>query len=117
MRSIRIAIVTVTVTAALGLAACAPDAWNNQGATGFDGFVDRISRACSPLQYGMYQFASPNAADTGGSSYDIWLDLTSRLYYGQIGPGGYAESLQSTFGDGNQATIDCTLRYLPGGAT
>lgn len=112
MLSVRLAI----VTAAFGLAGCAPDAWNNRAATGFDGFVDQISRACSPLQYGMYQFASPNAADTGGSSYDIWLDLTSRLYYGLIGPGAYAEGLNATFGDGNQGTIDCTLRYLPAGS-
>jgi hypothetical protein len=113
MFSFRMAI----VIAAFGLAACAPAAWNNQAATGFDGFVDRISRACSPLQFGMYQFASPNAADTGGSYYDTWLDLTSRLYYGQIGPDGYAESLQATFGNGNQGTIDCTLRYLRPGTT
>lgn len=105
----------VIAAAALCSAGCAPDAWNNRAATGFDGFVDQISRACAPLQYGMYQFSNPNIGGGDGSNYDIWLDLTSRLYYRRIGPDTYAESLDAAFGAGNRGTIDCTLRYLPPG--
>lgn len=110
MRHFRIAI----MTAALGAAGCAPDAWNNAGATGLNGFLDQISRACAPLQYGGYQFSNP-ASGTSDSGYDFWLDQTSRLYYRRISPGTYSESLNSYYGAGNQGTIDCTLRNLPPG--
>jgi len=105
----------VLLTAALAVAACAPDAMNNRAATGFNGFIDQISRACAPLQFGMYQFADPLMGAVGGNSYDYWLDQTSKLYYRRIGPDTYAESLNAFFGAGNQGSIDCTLRYLPPG--
>ncbi len=103
------------LTLALVLSACAPDAMNNRAATGFDGFINQISRACAPLQYGEYQFANPLMGAAGGNSYDYWLDQTSKLYYRRIGPDAYAESLNAFFGAGNQGSIACTLKYLPPG--
>ncbi len=103
------------VVAAVSLSACAPDALNNRAATGFDGFINQISKACAPLQYGRYQFADPLMGAVGGNSYDYWLDQTSKLYYRRIGSDTYAESLNAFFGAGNQDSIACTLRYLPPG--
>lgn len=103
------------LSATLALCACAPDSLNNRAATGFDGFINQISKACAPLQYGRYQFADPLMGAVGGNSYTYWLDQTSKLYYRRIGSDTYAESLNAFFGAGNQDSISCTLRYLPPG--
>ena len=98
---------------ALILAACAPDAVNNRAATGFNGFVDDVSRTCAPLQFGRYQLSNPLMGGAGGNSYDYWLDQTSRLYYRTIAPSAYRESLNAFFGAGNDGTIDCIVSGLP----
>ena len=74
----------VLVVSCAILTACAPDAVNNRAATGFNGFVNTISRACAPLQLGRYQLSDPLMGGAGGNSYDYWLDQTSRLYYRRI---------------------------------
>ena len=93
-------------------AGCAPDAYNNRAATGFNGFVDQVSRACAPVQLGRYQLANPLMGGAGGNSYDYWLDQTSRLYYRTISPAQYRESLNAFFGAGNDGTIDCIVGNL-----
>lgn len=95
------------------VAACAPDAVNNRAATGLDGFVNKVSQACAPIQLGAYQLANPLMGGAGGNSYDYWLDQTSRLYDRRIGPAQYRESLTAFFGAGNDGTIDCIVRNLP----
>jgi hypothetical protein len=97
----------------LGVAGCAPDAYNNRAATGFNGFVDQVSRACAPLQLGRYQLANPLMGGAGGNSYDYWLDQTSRLYARSISPAQYGESLAAFFGPGNDDTIGCIVGNLP----
>jgi hypothetical protein len=104
-----------TLAACAALAACAPDAVNNRAATGFDGFVNVISRACAPLQFGQYQLADPLMGGAGGNTYDYWLDQTSKLYYRRIDPGTYRESLNAFFGAGNDGTIGCILANMPKG--
>lgn len=101
------------LAACLVLAACAPDAVNNRAATGFNGFVNDVSRACAPLQLGRYQLADPLMGGAGGNSYNYWLDQTSRLYYRRISPAAYRESLNAFFGAGNDGTIDCIVSNLP----
>ena len=97
----------------LALSACAPDAMNNRAATGFDGFVNKVSQACAPIQLGPYQLANPLMGGAGGNSYDYWLDQTSRLYSRAISPAQYSESLNAFFGAGNDGTIGCILGNLP----
>ena len=98
-------------------AGCAPDAYNNRAATGFNGFVDQVSRACAPLQLGRYQLANPLMGGAGGNSYDYWLDQTSKLYYRTISPAQYRESLNAFFGAGNDGTIDCIVGNLQSAPT
>ncbi len=105
--------VLLAVAAALGAAACAPDAVNNRAATGFDGFVGQVQRACAPVQLGKYQMYNPLMGGGGDGSYDYWLDQTSRLYYRRITPAQYRESLTAFFGAGNDGTIGCILANLP----
>ncbi|MFO1414152.1 MAG: hypothetical protein U1F10_09675 [Burkholderiales bacterium] len=104
---------TALAAAVAALTACAPDAVNNRAATGFDGFVNDVQRACAPVQLGRYQLATPLMGGGGDGSYDYWLDQTSKLYYRTIGPGQYRESLNAFFGAGNDRTIDCILGRLP----
>ena len=94
-------------------AGCAPDAVNNRVATGFNGFVDQVSRACAPVQLGQYQLGNPLMGGAGNNSYDYWLDQTSRLYYRTISPAQYRESLTAFFGAGNDGTIGCIVGNLP----
>src|SRR5262245_49325584 len=95
-----IAMPRIAVLAALLLAGCAPDAMNNRAATGLDGFVNQVQRACAPLQLGRYQLADPLMGGAGNNSYDYWLDQTSRLYYHKISAAKYRESLNAFFGAG-----------------
>lgn len=111
MRNARAIIFCVAVFSA----GCAPDAYNNRAATPFNAFVDRVSRACAPLQLGQYQLANPLMGGAGGNSYDYWLDQTSRLYDRRIAPDSYRQSLNAFFGAGNDGTIDCILAHLPPG--
>ena len=104
----------IALAGCAAVAACAPDAVNNRAATGLDGFVNTISRACAPLQFGRYQLADPLMGGAGGNTYDYWLDQTSRLYYRRIDPGTYRESLNAFFGAGTDGTIDCIVGRLPG---
>ncbi len=95
------------------LAACAPEAMNNRAATGFNGWIDQVSRVCKPVQLGPYQLYNPLMGGVGNNSYNFWLDQSSRLYYGQLSPAAYRESLNAFFNGGNDATIDCILAQLP----
>jgi hypothetical protein len=110
--NLRLAALAAIVSLAAG---CAPEAYNNRAATGFNGFVDQVSRACAPVQLGRYQLGNPLMGGAGGNSYDYWLDQTSRLYYRTISPAQYRESLNAFFGAGNDGTIDCILGNLPPG--
>jgi hypothetical protein len=103
--------------ACIALASCAPEAVNNRAATGLNGFVNQVQRACAPVQLGRYQMATPLMGGGGDGSYDYWLDQTSRLYYRRIAPAAYRESLNAFFGAGNDGTIDCIVANLPANPT
>jgi hypothetical protein len=88
-----------TAFAVLGaavLAGCAPDAWNNAQATGFNAFLNHIAVACAPLEAGpmviTQNFDPPNYAQ---GQYGVWLDQTSRLYYQRISPQAYIENISN----------------------
>lgn len=102
-----------TLLLALAASGCASDAMNNRAATGFNGFVNQVSRACAPIQLGQYQLADPLMGRVGNNSYDYWLDQTSRLYNRTISPAQYRESLNAFFGAGNDGTINCIVSNLP----
>jgi hypothetical protein len=105
----------VACLAAALLCACAPDALNNRAATGFDGFLNRIQRACAPIQLGDSQLAHPLMGGVTPEKYDYWLDQTSGLYYRRISTAQYRQSINAFFDGGNDATIDCIVGNLPPG--
>jgi hypothetical protein len=86
----------VAVLGASVLAACAPDAWTNAKASGFNAFLNHIAVACAPLEAGplviTQNYYPPNYAQ---GQYDVWLDQTSRLYYQRISAQTYIENINN----------------------
>jgi hypothetical protein len=99
--------------AMLLLAACAPDAWNNVQATGFNGYLKTIQVQCSPLLLGGQEMSTALQTGAGDNNYNYFLDQTSKLYYQSIGPSGYTESLTAFFGAGYDRAINCIIAKLP----
>jgi len=101
------------------LTACAPDAWQNYKATGFDDYLGVIETQCQPLWIGSMYLPKFNSAAAGGQggSFDMLLDSTSRLYYNRMSPAGFRESVQSLAMTANDArtnrSIDCMIAKLP----
>jgi len=102
-----------TLLAVTCLQACAPDAYSNVKATGFNGYLKTIQVQCSPLLLGGQDMSWALQAGAGDNNYAYFLDQTSRLYYQKIGPSGYAESLTAFFGAGYDRAINCIIAKLP----
>jgi hypothetical protein len=104
--------------AALFAAGCAPDAMTPRSEqTGYDGFLTLIASRCNPLMLGSHNVGQEIqfSHGIGDDSYDYFLDITSRLYFGQISPASYRGAVQSFFGPGDDTNrgIDCILANLP----
>jgi hypothetical protein len=111
--------ITVAITAALTLAACAPDAWQSYKATGFNEYLNTVQKNCQPFWIGSNQMRTIDASSWQGQGggFDQWLDATSRLYYNRMTPAQYRESIQALAMTSNDArtnrSIDCTIAQLP----
>ena len=103
----------ITLFAVTCLQACAPDAYSNVKATGFNGYLKTIQVQCSPLLLGGQEMSWALQAGAGDNNYGWFLDQTSRLYYQKIAPSGYAESLTAFFGAGYDRAINCIIAKLP----
>jgi hypothetical protein len=99
------------------LQACAPDAYSNVKATGFNAYLKTIQVQCSPLLLGGQEMSWALQAGAGDNNYSWFLDQTSRLYYQKISPSGYAESLTAFFGAGYDRAINCIIAKLPADRT
>jgi hypothetical protein len=103
---------------ALGIAAagCAPDALNNRQATGFNAYLDTIATNCRPLMIGGSNIAewlrTPGSNDP---NYMYFLDMTSRLYYGDVSRDTYRDGITGFLGPGstNAQSFACIFRNLP----
>ena len=95
------------------LAGCAPDAWTNVQATGFNGYLKTIQVQCSPLLLGGQEMSWALQTGAGDNDYNYFLDQTSKLYYRKISPPGYSESLTAFFGAGYDRAINCVIAKLP----
>lgn len=101
------------------LAGCAPDAWQNYKATGFNDYLNVVQAECQPLWIGsMYlQTFDLSAAGGQGGAFDSLLDSTSRMYYNRITPATFRESVQTLVMTSTDArtnrSIDCMIAKLP----
>lgn len=107
--------ITTAALAAALLAGCAPDAWQNVKATGFNGFLNQVTVDCAPLVVGSQVItANYTAPDYALDLYDQWFDATSRLYYLKTTPQAYLNAIYNYFGDPRtQASAQCLVSKLP----
>jgi hypothetical protein len=107
--------ITRLLSAALlvsALAGCAPDAWNNRQATGFNGFLNSLATACEPLMIGARDIGDAiRRGSVVSDDYSYFLDVTSQLYYGTMAPEAYRRSITGFFGAGadTSRSIDCIV--------
>ena len=99
------------------LSACAPEAFDNLQAKGFDAYLNTLQAKCHPLQIGSTNLADglSDSNRQGGNQFDYWLDQTSRLYYKRISPTDYRSSVEGMLGNGtyNDQSFTCILLNLP----
>ena len=95
---------------------CASDSVTNVQATGYNAFLNSIAANCNPLMIG-----DANVSEwiqNGGANnfnYSYFLDMTSKLYYGNISPAAYSEGVTGFLGPSarNEASFACIFRNLP----
>lgn len=114
-----LAFCTLTAAAPLWITACAPDAWQNVRATGFNEYLDAVQLECQPFWVGSMYLPRFDASAAMGqdSNYTALLDNASRLFYGRLSPAAFRESTQALAGSASDArtnrSIDCMLAKLP----
>lgn len=99
-------------------AGCAPDSVTNVQATGFNAYLNTIGTSCYPLMIGdanVSEWIQNNGANQYNYSY--FLDMTSKLYYGNISQAAYRDGITGFLGPSsrNDASFACIFRYLPPG--
>jgi len=105
---------------AAAMAGCAPEAMNNRQATEFNAFLDRIATVCQPLVIGSRDVGQDIRQGRGfGDDYAYFLDMTSRLYYGQITADAYGSGITGFFGPGasTNAALDCIVANVSANRT
>jgi hypothetical protein len=93
---------------------CAPDAWSNRQATGFNAYLNQIAVECAPLYAGSQvitvNYEPPNYAV---GDYDQWIDQTSRLYYKKISPQTYLTNIDNLLGARSLNSAKCAVGKVP----
>lgn len=93
----------------LMLAGCAPgSAYNESSAQ--DRFFDRIGKECSGYPFGNESVYELVNSPTQGSYF---LDITSKLYYGETSPQQYRDDISSFYPGTTPAAVDCILARVP----
>jgi len=101
------------VGVAIGLAGCAPGAWNQPSE--YDAFLYKLQAACPYAQAGSWRMYPGGGGGLVNNA--TFIDLTSRLYYGKISRAQYAEGVAAlTFGRENDPAIQCVFDNLPASA-
>lgn len=101
---------------ALLASACAPDAFVPRSASkSFDAYLNTLKRACPNLIIGRSDIARSLQYGAGDGDYAWWLDMTSRLYYGQVTAASYRSAVNAQLGPGtgNADAFDCIIDNLP----
>ena len=118
-RNPHIPALTACWTALALLAGCAPDAWQNVRASGFNAYLDTVQSQCQPLWIGSMYLQRVDASDVMGqqSNYTALLDAASRLYYGRTSAADFRSSVQALAGSSSDSrtnrSIDCMIAKLP----
>jgi len=118
-RTLQVPALAAAMAALAALAGCAPDAWQNVRATGFNDYLDTVQAQCQPLWIGSMNLPRFDASAAAGqdSNYTALLDSASRLYYGRMSAADFRSSVQALAGSSTDArtnrSIDCMVAKLP----
>ena len=119
MKSRVIKAATAAALAAVGLVACAPDAWQNYKASGFNEYLNVVQTECQPLWIGDMHLTTFDASSVPSQPgrFDSLLDMTSKLYYNRSSPSEFRLAIQSLVLSPDDAqtnrSIDCMIAKLP----
>ena len=119
MNHIALARCAAVILASATITACAPDAWQNVRATGFNAYLSTVEANCQPLWFGRMRLDRFDPASAGAyqSDYAALLDSASQLYYNRITPAQFREAVNSmTLSTGDtqtNRTVDCMVARLP----
>ena len=100
-----------TLCSVVLVAACAPDAWKDNPA--YDSFLAQVQKDCYYQRIG-----TTNVGDlllnSGTMQGTYFMDITSRLYAGQITPQSWTSSI-TAFLEGRESDpgVQCVLKHLP----
>lgn len=101
----------------LSVTGCAPDAWTNIGATGFNAWLDQIAVECAPVYAGPLvvtrNFHDPAWDQATYDIFDQWIDQTSRVYYRRISPEKYLMNVSNLFDARSFRSAQCIVTKLP----
>ena len=100
----------LVLPAALALAACAPDAV--KPAPGYETFLSQVQSACKDQKIGMAPVGYI-LAHTGSMQATAFIDQTSRLYYGKIGPDEWTQQMVAFLsGRPDDPGVRCVLAQM-----
>ena len=93
------------------LVACASDAWKSNSAE--NSFFNQLQKECYFQRIGPHSVGDM-LENTGTGESDYFLDVTSRLYNGQITTQSWMESIAS-FLNGRESDpgVQCVLNHMP----
>ncbi len=83
-----------------------------------EAFLDKIAEECKPLIIGsenLGQALNSNGVGADPDKYHDFLTATKALYYGNIPPAVYRNSLTAQLGGGsyNEHSFNCIVSHLP----
>jgi hypothetical protein len=96
-----------------GMSACAPDAWRSDSP--YEAFLDQVQQKCWNLDIGGREINGLLSGSSGAtSSGEYFIDLTSRMFNGQISADNYAETLAAFYNTKPDSPgIRCVLAQMP----
>ena len=95
-----------------GMSACAPDAWRPDSP--YEAFLDQVQKKCWNLDIGSQEINSLLSGSGANSSGDYFIDLTSRMFNGQISVDNYVDTLTAFYNTKPDSPgIRCVLAQMP----
>ena len=95
-----------------GMSACAPDAWRPDSP--YEAFLDQVQQKCWNLDIGSQEINSLLSGSGANSSGDYFIDLTSRMFNGQISVDNYVDTLTAFYNTKPDSPgIRCVLAQMP----
>lgn len=94
------------------ISACAPDAWRPDSP--YEAFLNQVQQQCWNLDIGGQEINGLLSGSGAGSSGDYFIDLTSRMFNGQISVDNYVDTLTAFYNTKPDSPgIRCVLAQMP----